>query len=159
MLSDLLRDAANGLRTLRKSPGFTMAAILTLALGIGATTAIFTLVHAVILSPLPFDQPERLVDIGHTAPSLGTTDAGQCAAWHLTYEDENRVFRGSTPLLAVYWPQVTLAFWEGSPADQVQTWRTMGYAIRSDRVVALTASYLPARRAASDDPITVLRAE
>jgi predicted permease len=41
---------------------------------------------------------------------------------------------GSTPLLAVYWPQVTLAFWEGNPADQVQTWRTMGYAVRSDRV-------------------------
>jgi predicted permease len=41
---------------------------------------------------------------------------------------------GSTPLLEVYWPQVTLAFWEGNPADQVATWRTMGYAIRSDRV-------------------------
>ncbi len=38
------------------------------------------------------------------------------------------------PILEVYWPQVTLAFWEGSPADQVQTWRGMGYAIRSDRV-------------------------
>jgi ABC-type antimicrobial peptide transport system permease subunit len=38
------------------------------------------------------------------------------------------------PILEVYWPQVTLAFWEGSPADQVQTWRGMGFAIRSDRV-------------------------
>jgi len=38
------------------------------------------------------------------------------------------------PLLMVYWPQVTLAFWEGSEADQIQTWRTMGYAIRSDRI-------------------------
>jgi ABC-type antimicrobial peptide transport system permease subunit len=38
------------------------------------------------------------------------------------------------PILEVYWPQVTLAFWEGSPADQIQTWRGMGYAIRSDRV-------------------------
>jgi putative ABC transport system permease protein len=92
MLSDLLRDAANGLRTLRKSPGFTTVAILTLALGIGATTAIFTLVHAVVLSPLPFDESDRLVDIGHSAPSRGLNDAGQCAAWHVTYEDENRVF-------------------------------------------------------------------
>jgi hypothetical protein len=41
---------------------------------------------------------------------------------------------GQDPILEVYWPQVTLAFWEGSPADQVQTWRTMGYAIRSNRV-------------------------
>ena len=41
---------------------------------------------------------------------------------------------GSTPLLAVYWPQVTLAFWEGNAPDDIATWRTMGYAIRSDRV-------------------------
>ena len=92
MLSDVLRDAANGLRVLRKSPGFTAVAVLTLALGIGATTAIFTLVHGVVLSPLPFDESDRLVDIGHTAPSRGTLDAGQCAAWHFTYEDDNRVF-------------------------------------------------------------------
>ncbi len=71
MLSDVLRDAGNSLRTLRKSPGFTLVAVLTLALGIGATTAIFTLVHAVVLSPLPFDESDRLVDIGHTAPSVG----------------------------------------------------------------------------------------
>jgi predicted permease len=92
MLSDVLRDAAHGLRVLRKSPGFTLVAVLTLALGIGATTAIFTLVHAVVLSPLSFNESDRLIDIGHTAPSRGTQDAGQCAAWHLTYEDENRVF-------------------------------------------------------------------
>lgn len=92
VLSDALKDVANGVRALRKSPGFTAVAALTLALGIGATTAIFTLVHAVLLSPLPFDASDRLVDIGHTAPSRGITDAGQCAAWHLTYEEENRVF-------------------------------------------------------------------
>jgi predicted permease len=92
MLSDILKDAAYALRALRKSPGFATVAILTLALGIGATTSIFTLLHAVVLSPLPFYKPDRLVDIGHTAPSLGTLDAGQCAAWHLTYGDENRVF-------------------------------------------------------------------
>ncbi|MBM3792273.1 MAG: FtsX-like permease family protein, partial [Acidobacteria bacterium] len=92
MASGLLRDAACGLRSLRKSPGFAVVAILTLSLGIGATTAIFTLLHAVVLSPLPFHEPDRLVDIGHTAPSQGILDAGQCAAWHLTYEDENRVF-------------------------------------------------------------------
>jgi predicted permease len=85
-------DLKYAARMLTRSPGFTAVAIFTLALGIGANTAIFTLVDAVVLSPLPFDEPVRLVDIGHTAPSRGMDDAGQCAAWHFTYEDENRVF-------------------------------------------------------------------
>ena len=68
-----------GLRVLRKSPGFATVAILTLALGIGATTVLFTLLHSVILSPLPFDEADRLVALGHAAPERGIDDAGQCA--------------------------------------------------------------------------------
>ena len=59
-LADLRQDVVSGLRQFRKSPGFTAAAVLTIALGIGATTAIFGVVHAVVLRPLPFAAPDRI---------------------------------------------------------------------------------------------------
>src|SRR4030095_16756281 len=63
LLEDFLRDVGYALRSLRRTPGFAVVAILTLALGIGANTAIFTLFHRVMLSWLPVEDPQQLIEV------------------------------------------------------------------------------------------------
>ncbi|MFZ3245361.1 MAG: ABC transporter permease, partial [Candidatus Acidiferrales bacterium] len=93
-METLLQDIRYGLRMLRKSPGFTAVAILTLALGIGANTAIFSVVDAVLLRPLPYKDPARLV---WTTLQFPKADVHSSFVPHPTYfawRDQNDVFSG-----------------------------------------------------------------
>src|ERR1700747_3695642 len=75
-LEEFTQDLRYGARMLRKNPGFTLVAVLTLAVGIGANTAIFGVVNAVLLRPLPFKQPSRLMMLFEGIPKLGFPKMG-----------------------------------------------------------------------------------
>src|SRR5436305_8972579 len=88
----LLQDIRYGLRTFQKNPGFTAIAVLTLALGIGANTAIFSVVNGVLLRPLPYREPGRLVTIEHFYPSLNDMRAPVSSHGFRDYRDQTKSF-------------------------------------------------------------------
>ena len=93
-MSDLLRDLRLALRSLLKSPGFALITVVTLALGIGANTAIFSVVNAVLLRPLPFRQPDRLIVVRETYSGgvVGSVSGPNFVDWR----DRSRSFEGMT---------------------------------------------------------------
>lgn len=92
-LESIIRDLRYGVRSLRRAPGFTVVASLTLALGIGAATAVFSVVNGVLIKPLPYPDSEALVSIWHM--SKASNNPGEVpisATQFFTYRDENRMF-------------------------------------------------------------------
>jgi putative ABC transport system permease protein len=92
MLDQVFRDVLYGLRTMRRSPAFTAAAVVTLALGIGATTAVFSVVNAVLLRPLPYQDPARLVWIHDGFTQQDTQGWPACMADFLLWRERARSF-------------------------------------------------------------------
>ena len=126
----LLEDLRHAARRLCGNPGFTVVSVLTLGLGIGATTAIFSVIESVLWKPLPYPQSERLVSLGHTAPGIHMRDLNLSASLYFLYREENRAFEvvamwsaGSAPITGLGEPEevpllrVTQEF---LPALQVQ---------------------------------------
>ena len=91
-MHDLLQDLRFALRTLRKRPDFTAVALITLALGIGANSAIFSVVHTVLLQPLPFEEPDRLVQIWESRVDRGWERASVAPGNFWDLKEMNRTF-------------------------------------------------------------------
>lgn len=118
LLETLMQDVRYGMRTLRKSPGFTFVAVLTLALGIGANTAIFSVINAVLLRPLPFRDPDKLVQLWETEAAPGNYPL--TGPDYLEWQRQNTTMEGT----ALYtWPQALNAsgMGEAQPVTAIGT--------------------------------------
>jgi predicted permease len=103
-VEDVIRDLRYGFRALVRAPGFTIVAVLTLALGVGATTAMFSVINGILLQPLPYPEQDRLIELVHEAPGLGIPRILASPAVYFGYRDHSRTFE------AVGWWD-----WDSSP--------------------------------------------
>ncbi len=81
------------LRRLMRSPMFTIVTLITIAIGVGANSAIFSVINGILLKPLPYPDPERLVSVWQTAPGIGITDLTASPSDYFTFREENRTFQ------------------------------------------------------------------
>ena len=91
------------IRRLIHQPGFSLVVVLTLALGIGANTAIFSLVNAVLLKPLPFPQPDRLLTLDHFYPSLNNLEAGFAVPSYHDIRERTHLFESFAVVTVLRW--------------------------------------------------------
>ena len=145
------QDIRFALRSFRKSPGFTVTALVTVALGVGANTAIFSVVNGILLRPLPLGEPERIALVGHRYKSINL-DAGVSGAGFRFYQQQNRVF------------ERTAAFtgWEANLARDAEPVRLVGQRATAEYFAALGVTpilgrgFTPDQEVPGQDKVVVL---
>jgi predicted permease len=152
-MSGFLQDLRYGLRMLARNPGFSAVAVLTLALGIGANTAIFSVVDAVLLAPLPYDQPGQLVqlwedDLDGRGEARNTVSGPAFAAWR----EENKLLEN----LAAYTPVALNLTGDGRP-ERLRGLRVSASYLQVFRVKPLLGrGFLPEEDRRGTDKVVLL---
>jgi putative ABC transport system permease protein len=147
----MLQDLRYALRQLAKSPGFTVVAVLTLALGIGATTALFSVVNSVLLRPLGYPEPDRIVVV-RTTQLPRTTDANASVPDYLDWQRETRSFAA---LAATYTAGINLTG-TGDPQEVTQTRATANYFAVFGIQPALGRAFHPAEDVPGRNRVVIL---
>jgi putative ABC transport system permease protein len=140
------------LRRLLRAPGFTVASVLTLAIGIGATVAIFSVVNGVLIKPLPFPESDRLVALTHRSAQLADGDLPASPAIYFTYRDNNRTFRS-----VALWQGGTASVTGSSEPEEVRTIVTTFEFLPTLRVVpAVGRAFAEADDQPNSEPTVIL---
>jgi putative ABC transport system permease protein len=148
-VSKLLRDAAFGLRLLGKNPGFAAVAVLALALGIASTTAIFSVVYATLLAPLPYPHPEQLVMVWSRIQGNRNVTA---AADFLDWKSQSTVFQSLSA-----WTGRTMNLATADRPEQVQgTATTPGFATTIGHSMFLGRDFLPEEGLPGKEHVVIL---
>jgi predicted permease len=114
LIENVLRDLRYGARALRKSPGFSLTAVLTLALSVGANTAIFSVIYALLLKPLPFPAPSKIVEIYNVFPKAGLPKEPCSIIQYLEYKDQTVSYDA-----VGLWGSTTVMLGEEGSADRI----------------------------------------
>ena len=151
-MGTLLQDLRYGRRILAKNPGFTSVAVITLALGIGANSAIFSVVNAVLLRPLHFEDPDRIVRVWATNPRVDSERALPSPADFLDWRDRNHVFEQISAWRTWFYTLIG-----GKEPEQVWGVRTSTSFFEILRVkAALGRTFLPEEEEPGRDQVVVL---
>jgi predicted permease len=138
-IETLLADVRYAARRLRRNPGFSLISVLTLALGIGATTAIFSVIESVLWKPLPYAHSERLVTLRHTAPGIHFDDLNLAASLYFTYREESRTFQE-----VALWNAGAVTVTDlGEPEEARALWVTDGFLPALEVQPALGRRFMP----------------
>jgi putative ABC transport system permease protein len=147
--NDLWQDLRYAARVFAKQRGFAGTAILTLALGIGATTAIFSVVYGVLLRPLPFADPDGLVSVKHTAPRGAGANHGP--ATYLTYRENQTAFEAIGS-----WDNAEVSITGGGNPERVQALRVSASTLPILRVQPVAGRFFSAEDDAPGQPPRVI---
>ncbi len=153
MGGQLLQDLRYGLRMLAKNPGFTVVAVLTLALGIGANTAIFSVVNSVLLRPLPYHEPDRLVFLSENSTQV--PEMSICYPDYLDWLKQNRVFSE----LAIFQPDSLNLSGREEP-ERLSVWNVSSNFFTTLGVVPVVGrNFLPSDDQAGANPVVLISYE
>jgi putative ABC transport system permease protein len=152
-MGNLSQDIRYGIRTLGKNPGFTIVAVMTLALGIGANTAIFSVVQNVLLRPLPYPEPDKLVEIWNTYPPQvprGGLSPGDYADW----KQQNQSFSEMGAYVRI--SQGFNLTGEGEPQRVLASYASAGLFPMLGAHVVAGRSFVPEEDRAGSAPVVIL---